>query len=192
ATRRPLGPLYTTLDPRLERAALEGVRGGLREVDQRTSWRKGHGVPQVALVAIDSHTGEVKALIGGRDFAQSEVNHSMAQRQPGSAFKPFVYAAALQSQAKKGSGPITAATVLNDDPIALKFNGEVYSPNNWGGYHDGQFTLRHALASSNNIATVALSERVGYQNVLDIARASGLNDKLLATPSLALGSYEVT
>jgi penicillin-binding protein 1B len=83
AARELRGPLYTTLDSELQRAAMEGVRAGLLEVDQRAAHKTGHGLPQVALVAIDSHTGEVKALIGGRDFSQSEVNHSTAQRQPG-------------------------------------------------------------------------------------------------------------
>jgi penicillin-binding protein 1B len=103
-------------------------------------------------------------------------------------FKPFVYAAALQSK----RGPFTAATVLNDDPTTFKFGSEEYTPGNWGGYHDGQFTLRHALASSNNIATVSLAEQVGFDNILKVALASGLNDRLRATPSLALGSYEVS
>lgn len=188
ATRAPKGRLYTTLDLELQRAAVEGVRAGLLEVDKRAAHKTGHGLPQIALVAIDSHTGEVKALIGGRDFAQSEVDHATAQRQPGSVFKPFVYAAALQS--KRGS--FTAATVLNDDPITLKFGAEQYSPTNWGGYHDGQVTLRRALASSNNIATVSLAEQVGFENVLQVALAAGLNDRLRATPSLALGSYEVS
>jgi penicillin-binding protein 1B len=160
----------------------------LLEVDQRAAHKTGHGLPQVALVAIDSHTGEVKALIGGRDFSQSEVNHSTARRQPGSVFKPFVYAAALQSK----RGPFTAATVLNDDPTTFEFGSEEYTPGNWGGYHDGQFTLRHALTSSNNIATVSLAEQVGFDNILQVALAPGLNDRLRATPSLALGSYEVS
>jgi penicillin-binding protein 1B len=187
-TRAPQGRLYTTLDSELQRAAVEGVRVGLLEVDKRAARKTGHGLPQVALVAIDSHTGEVKALIGGRDFFQSEVNHSTAQRQPGSVFKPFVYAAALQSK----HGSFTAATILNDDPITLKVGSEEYSPTNWGGDHAGQFTMRRALASSNNIATVSLAEQVGFESVLEVALASGLNDRLRATPSLALGSYEVS
>jgi len=188
AKRVPQGPLYTTLDPQLQLAAVEGVRAGLLEVDKRAAHKTGHGLPQVALVAIDSHTGEVKALIGGRDFSQSEVNHSTAQRQPGSVFKPFVYAAALES--KRGS--FTAATLLNDDATTFTFGAEQYTPSNWGGYHDGQFTLRHALASSNNIATVSLAEHVGFDKVLEVALDSGLNERLRATPSLALGSYEVS
>src|SRR6185436_19879183 len=93
-------------------------------------------------------------------------------------------------QSKRGS--FTAATLLKDDPIILKFGSEEYAPTNWGGYHDGKLTMRHALACSNNIATVALAEEVGFNDVLQVALASGLNDRLRATPSLALGSYEVS
>lgn len=182
------GAVYTSLDPELQRDAAEAVRIGLLEVDKRAARTIRRGRPEVALVALDSHTGEVKALIGGRDFSQSQLNHATAQRQPGSVFKPFVYAAALQS--KRAS--YTAATILNDDPISITFRDEEYSPTNWGGYHDGQFTLRHALAMSNNIAAVALAEQVGYADVRAIAIASGLNERLGATPSLALGSYETS
>ncbi len=181
----PKAAQSSSLDPLLQRAAVEAVAAGLREVDKRVGSRPGVGFPEVALVAIDPRTGEVKALVGGRDFAKSEVNHATAQRQPGSVFKPFVYATALQSS----RGRFTAATLLDDEPTTFKFGVQEYTPGNYGESY-GQLTLRRALAFSDNIATVSLAEQVGYDKVAHLALSAGFNDRIRATPALALGAYE--
>lgn len=182
------GRVYTTLDPDLQRAAQEAIRSGMKAVDARVARRKGHGLPEAALIAIDSHTGEVKALVGGRDFGMSQVNHITAMRQPGSIFKPFVYAAALESNRHT----FTPATTVVDEPTTFQFEGQEYSPSNFGQVFMGTVTLRRALSKSLNVATVSVAEQTGYARVLEVARSAGFNDGLKPTPALALGAYEVT
>jgi penicillin-binding protein 1B len=179
--------VYSSLDPLLQRAAVEAVAAGLVEVDKRLVGKGGTGFPEVALVAIDPRSGEVKALVGGRDFSKNEVNHAVAQRQPGSVFKPFVYATALQSS----RGGFTPATLLSDDPTTFRFGAEDYTPGNFHAAY-GQLTLRRALALSDNIATVSLAEQIGYDKVAQLARTAGFNDRIRATPALALGAYEAS
>jgi len=187
--------IYTTLDPRLQAAAEEAIRAGMESVDaQIKRQRRFRGQvppePQVALVAIDPHTGEIRALVGGRNYGTSQLNHAVRDRQPGSIFKPFVYAAALDT-AVEGGKLITASTILHDEPTEFWFDGKVYAPKNFDEYR-GDVTLRDALAHSLNNATVSLAEMVGYQNVVDMARRAGLNDRIQATPAVALGAYEIT
>jgi penicillin-binding protein 1B len=191
--------VYTTLDLDLQAAASEAVRTGMEEVDQQLRKRQKNGAPssephqpQVALVALDPHTGALRALVGGRDYAFSQLNHALARRQPGSAFKPFVYAAALNS-AVDGSQPlITVATLLPDEPTTFEYGDKTYEPRNYKGEYHGEVTLREALALSLNNATVHLAEMIGYDKVKRMALAAGINHDLLATPALALGSYVST
>jgi penicillin-binding protein 1B len=192
--------IYTTLDLDLQKAASEGARLGISEVDQQLSKSKraksaqvqAPNQPQMALLALDAHTGEIKALVGGRDYASSQLNHVLAKRQPGSSFKPFVYAAAL-STGVGGSQPlITPATMLNDEPTTFQFGDLTYEPENYKQEYHGLVTLREALTHSLNVATVHLAEMVGYDRVRDLAIAAGINRDLLATPAIALGSYVAT
>ncbi|MBL8234158.1 MAG: transglycosylase domain-containing protein, partial [Bryobacterales bacterium] len=161
--------VYTTLDMNLQREAVEAVRLGMKEVDQRLKNRKrADGTPaeaQVALVAIDSHSGEVKALIGGRNYGLSQLNRVMAKRQPGSSFKPFVYAAALNTALNDSGNPITVSTQILDEPTTFWFDGKPYEPHNHHNQYFGTVTLRQALAKSMNIPTVKLAEMVGYGSV---------------------------
>jgi penicillin-binding protein 1B len=182
------GLVITTLDPALQQDAVAAVRAGLKQLDARLARRKLDTVPEVALVALDPRNGEVKALIGGRNFATNQVNHALAMRQPASVFKPFVYAAALASDQET----FTPATLVSDVPTLFRFRGEDYEPSNFGGEFYGDVTLRNALAKSINVAAVKVAEQVGYGKVLKIARDAGMNDALGASPSLALGAYEVT
>ena len=192
--------IYTTLDLDLQKAASEGSRLGISEVDQELKKTRrakpgavqGPNQPQLALVALDAHTGEIKALVGGRDYASSQLNHVLAKRQPGSSFKPFVYAAAL-STGVNGSRPlVTPATMLNDEPTTFQFGDITYEPENYKQEYHGLVTLREALTHSLNVATVHLAEMVGYDKVRDLAIAAGINKDLLATPAIALGSYVAT
>jgi penicillin-binding protein 1B len=143
-------------------------------------------------VALDPHTGAVLALAGGRNYGASQLNHILAKRQPGSIFKPFVYAAALNTAVDGGSRVITASTVLHDEPTTFWFDGREYSPKDFDKEYRGDVTLREALAHSLNNPTVSLAEMVGYGNVVAMARRAGMNDKIQATPAVALGSYDIT
>ena len=195
--------VYTTLDPQLQRAAAAAVEAGMKNVDalvakkyERAHKTKGGGqiVPeaQVALVALDPRTGEIKALIGGRDYGQSQLNHALAHRQPGSAFKPIVYAAAF-SNAVDGVQPVvTPATTIDDEPTVFEFDGQDYTPNNYGERFMGKVTVRQALTNSLNVATVKVAEMIGYGRVVQIARQMGLSANIKPTPAVALGAYELT
>jgi len=145
---------------------------------------------QVALVALDPRTGEVKALIGGRDYNSSQLNRALAERQPGSVFKPFVYAAALSTALGGKREPITPATILDDEPTTFSGGDAPYTPGNFHHAVYGEVTVRQALAKSINIPTVKLAQMAGYGAVARLAKAAGLGDHILATPSIALGSYE--
>jgi penicillin-binding protein 1B len=189
--------IYTTLDPDLQLAAEEAVRIGMENVDQQLKTRRKRealpeGQPQVALVALDPHTGEVKALVGGRSYGASQLNHALAMRQPGSAFKPFVYGAALDTAIAGGRQIFTPASILDDSPTTFRFSNQTYAPNNFKQGYMGEVTLRTALAHSLNVATVKLAEEVGYDRVVAMARRAGLNDAIKPTPAVALGAYEAT
>jgi penicillin-binding protein 1B len=189
--------IVTTLDPNLQRAAESAVRLGMDNVDKQLRQQNPHahlpsGEPQVALVALDPRTGEIKALVGGRNYAVSQLNHAVAMRQPGSVFKPFVYAAAIDTAVEGGSRTFTPATILNDQATTFYFGHDVYQPKDYHGDYQGEVMLRTALAYSLNVATVSLAQQVGYQRVVNIARRAGLNDNIKATPSVALGAYETT
>ncbi len=196
--------IYTTLDLDLQAAATESVRTGMKEVDEVLAKRRGRrkeaappdpNQPQVALIALDPHTGAVRALVGGRDYGESQLNHVLARRQPGSIFKPFVYAAALDTAVNPlspGAPPLTTATVLSDEPTTFEYEGKTYEPRNYKQEYHGDVTLRQALAYSLNNATVRLAEMVGYERIRQLAIRAGINHDLLATPALALGAYVAT
>ena len=191
--------VYTTLDPELSRAASEAIGIGMENVDRQLQaryalWQK-QGRPaqaQVALVALDPHTGEIRALAGGRNYGLSQLNRILARRQPGSVFKPFVYAAAFDNAAEGVSPMVTPATTILDEPTTFLFEEQEYAPNNYGEQFRGTVTLRDALTSSLNVATVKLAELIGYGRVVGVAREMGITASLLPTPAVALGAYEMT
>ena len=192
--------VYTTLDPELQRAASEAVDQGAKSVDLQLAkryarWKKeGQPAPQaqIAMIVLDPHTGEIKALVGGRDYGESQLNHILARRQPGSAFKPFVYAAAFQSGVDGVQPIVTPATTVMDEPTTFDFDGKEYTPSNYGEKFRGQVTAREALTYSLNVATVKVAELVGYTRVTDMAHQFGLDPSIQPTPSVALGAYEMT
>jgi len=199
--------VYTTLDPDLQRAAAAAVDAGMKNADlllakKYDKWRrelakKGNTdatIPQaqVALVALDPRTGEIKAVIGGRDYGQSQLNHALAHRQPGSVFKPFVYAAALDNAVDGVQPIITPATTIDDEPTTFEFDGKEYTPNNYGEKFMGRVTVRDALTNSLNVATVKVAELIGYGRVVQVARKMGLGNNIQPTPAVALGAYEMT
>jgi len=197
--------VYTTLDPQLQRAAAAAIEAGMKNVDallakkvRKPKGKKAAEEPppipqaQAALVAIDPHTGEIKALIGGRDYGQSQLNHALAHRQPGSVFKPFVYAAAFNNAVDGAQPLVTPATTIEDEPTVFEFDGQEYTPNNYGERFMGKVTVRQALTNSLNVATVKVAEMVGYGRVVQIARQMGLGSNIRPTPAVALGAYELT
>jgi len=186
--------VYTTLDPDLQEAAQAAVDSGMALVDRElgTGRHKGMDQPQVALIALDPHSGEIKALVGGRNYGHSQLNHVLAMRPPGSVFKPFVYAAALDTAVTGGPKILTPASTVNDSQTTFAYDGRIYEPANFHDRYYGIVTLRMALAHSLNNAAVGVAQEVGYQKVVDMARRFGLNDGIKATPSVALGAYEAT
>ena len=198
--------VYTTLDPVLQRAAAAAVDAGMKNVDlllakkydkwRREQAKKGSTEPipqaQAALVALDPRTGEIKAVIGGRDYGQSQLNHALARRQPGSVFKPFVYAAAFDNAVDGVQPVITPATTIDDEPTTFEFDGNYYTPNNYHERFMGRVTVRDALTNSLNVATVKVAELIGYGRVVQVARKMGLGMNIQPTPSVALGAYEMT
>ncbi len=188
--------VYTTIDMRLQSAAEQAVRDGMALVDKELSKRRKKGVapakPQVALIAIDPRSGYVKALIGGRDYSVSQLNRVLAVRPPGSVFKPFVYATAIDSALDGAQQVLTPASTIDDAPTTFQFANRTYTPGNFKGEFMGQVTLRQALAHSLNVATVKLAEEVGYNKVVALAHRAGMNDDIAATPAVALGAYGVT
>lgn len=176
--------VHTTLDAGLQRAAEGAVRAGLA--------RNGLGGAEAALVAIDPRTGEVLALVGGRDYGASQFNRATAaRRQPGSAFKPIVAAAAL---APRGDNPpaYTLATVVPDAPFQVRAPGGTWEPANYDGTFQGDVSLREALVQSLNVPFARIGMTVGPKEVSAMGRRLGITSELRAVPSLALGSSEVT
>ncbi len=188
--------IYTTLDLDLQRDAAEAVAAGMREVDGIIARRRKSGTPmdepQVALICLDPHTGEIKALIGGRNYGVSQLDHVLSKRPSGSAFKPFVYAAALNTGLWDHPNPITQSTIYQDAPETFSFGGKDYAPTD---YHKGEWlgdvTLRTAFAKSLNVPAVEVAQAAGYSNVANLAHSAGLED-IRATPAMALGAYDVT
>lgn len=224
--------IYTTIDPELQHAAAEAVEIGIQGIDeqvkkQRTRKVKGKSgtsteevpgpIPQIALVALDPHTGEVLALVGGRNYGYSQLNHAIAKRPTGSIFKPFVYAAAMNTAITTQGGStaqqvatnppnatapggavttpqvFTPATLIDDTPTTFTFDDgrQVYEPRNYRNEYHGVVTARFALQESLNNATVRLAEMVGYDKVADLAREAGVTS-VKATPAAALGAYDAS
>ena len=198
--------IYTTLDPSLQKAAAQAVEMGIKLVDEQVTKRRTKRVKvggkyetkvepgpqaQVALVAMNPHTGEVLALVGGRNYAFSQLDHAVAKRPTGSIFKPFVYAAAINT-ALDGSSPVlTPASMVDDEPTTFTYGDQIYEPRNYKAEYHGSVTARYALAMSLNNATVKLAEEVGYDKVAELAKAAGITS-VKATPAMALGAYDAT
>ena len=199
--------IYTTLDPDLQRAAAQAVETGIKLVDDQVTKMRTKRVKvakgkyettvqpgpqaQVALVAMNPHTGEVLALVGGRNYGASQLNHSVAKRPTGSIFKPFVYAAAMNTGINGATPVLTPASMVTDQPTTFAYGDQIYEPRNYKEEYHGDVTLRYALALSLNNATVKLAEEVGYDKVADLAKQAGITS-VKATPAMALGAYDAT
>ena len=163
----------TTLEPKVQRAAETAIAAALEN-------NAGKRVGEAALVALGAD-GRVRAMVGGRDYRTSRYNRAtQARRQPGSAFKPVVYAAALESRMRPDS-------TLDDSRVTV----DGWSPVNFNGRYNGLMSMSEAFARSVNPAVVRLQERIGRSRVVDVGRRLGITSKLKPIPSLALGSMEV-
>lgn len=182
--------VYTTLDLTAQREAERAVRVHADRIAREASWERGRDDAsaelQGAMVALDPRTGDIRALVGARRYERGSFNRALAaRRQPGSAFKPFVYAAAL-------TAGFTPATIVDDEPISIETGNDVWTPANYGDEYRGRVTLRQALAQSANAATVRVSRAVGESRVVDVAHRNGISSHLQVVPSIALGAVEVT
>jgi penicillin-binding protein 1A len=176
--------VYTTLDEDAQTAAERAVRRQAAVIQQEGSTRGPH--VEGAMVAIDPQTGDIRALVGGRQFERGGFDRALlAHRQPGSAFKPFVYATAL-------AAGYTPATEVEDAPISIKVGNTVWSPKNDGGQYGGHVTFRRALMRSENTAAVRVSQLVGIPAIINTAHRDGIQSELPNVPSAALGALEVT
>lgn len=170
--------IYTTLDLNMQKAANKAYQEGMQEREADV---------QAALVALDTTNGQIRALIGGRDFATSNYNRVFSERQPGSTFKPFLYSLALE-------WGLTEAYRMKCEQVEFTLpNGDTYEPSDYGEekYHWKEFTLKEALMISDNVIAVRVNDMLGPQHVADHAEKFGFKD-LQPILSLPLGSKEVT
>ncbi|MGP8270554.1 MAG: PBP1A family penicillin-binding protein [Terracidiphilus sp.] len=197
--------IYTSLDPDLQRLATSAVESTIHVVDEKVdklhALDRKRGIayvyPQVALVALNPHTGQVLAMVGGRSYGNSQLNHAVAKRPTGSIFKPFVYASAFATAAEGTMLPgqtklFSPLTMLKDEQTTY---GEgtpyEYTPKNFEGEYHDEVTARYALMRSLNNATISLASMVGFDRVAALARDAGVKSAR-GTPSMAIGSYDAT
>ena len=173
--------IYSTIDYYLQKKAEEALRKGLTEIHKRVK-----PTVQAALIAIEIKTGHIKAFVGGSDFWETQFNRIYSLRQPGSAFKPFVYAVALMEGFK-------ADDLILDLPVSFPgaIKGKSWSPRNYNNEYHGEVSLRKALALSLNAATVRLASQVGIRKVIEFAKKCGLNTKIHPYLSTALGASDI-
>src|SRR5881409_902746 len=163
--------VYTTLNPTMQLTAEQSLREGLKALQGRTGSPQGRPgeTPEGAVVTVEPQTGYVKAMVGGSDFFRSEFNRAVqAKRQPGSAFKPFIYIAALEAG-------FTPASQIEDSPVSFAFgkNGQVWKPENYDRKFRGATTLQQAIEESVNVVTVKLQGRIGLAKTIQVARQIG-------------------
>jgi len=180
--------IFTTLHTEFQDAAVRAVKNGLEEIEKkkpRLRCKKGSSPLQAAMIVIQPKTGEILAMVGGRNYTKSPFNRAVdAHRQPGSLFKPFVYLAALDT--------FTPASVIFDAPVKYKVQGKTWIPRNYDGRYHGKVTVRTSLEESLNAATVNLAMQVGLPKIISTAKGLGVVSKMDPYPSLALGAFEMT
>src|ERR1044071_3015684 len=186
--------IYTSIDMDLQRAAYAALTKQLAALDKIEAKRFEPGTLQAALVAMNAKTGEIVAMVGGRDYSKSQLNRAAdAFRQPGSVFKPFVYATALNTAYDPVPRVITPATTFMDEPKTFTFDNQEYSPGNFGDtYSNKPVTLRDAIVHSLNVVTVDVAMEVTMGRVMNLAAKAGLPKPPRAYPAMALGTSEAT
>ena len=186
--------VYTTLDGRAQRLAARALREGLEDLEKRypklVSDDPSRAL-QGCLIAMRPQTGEILALVGGRDYGESQFDRcTQARRQTGSVFKPFAYIAALEP---RGGRPLlTLASFVDDSPLEVRTPSGPWQPRNFDRQFHGSVPMREALERSFNVATARLGQDVGIPRVIDVARRLGITSRLPEVPSLVLGTAEVS
>jgi len=197
--------IYTSLDPDLQQLASKAVDSTVHLIDEQVDHLhakdrkegKPYIYPQVALVALNPHTGQVLALVGGRSYGLSQLNHAVAKRPTGSIFKPFVYATAFATAAEGTTLPgqdklFSPITMLSDEQTTYgSGTDQEYTPRNYHGEYHEEVPARYALQRSLNNATIGLAAMVGFDRVAALARDAGIKNAR-GTPSVAIGSYDAT
>src|ERR1700728_424315 len=206
--------IYTSLDPQLQQIAQDAVAAGMKHVDDLVQERRERLLraalkagttppppesPQVALIALNPHTGQVLALVGGRNYGISQFNHAVSHRPTGSIFKPFVYAAAFNTaiagtpltNPDANSAVFTPVTLLHDAQTTFTFDNQDYTPRDFDNKYYGDITATEALYRSLNNPTIALAQMVGFENVAALARDAGVKSAR-GTPAMAIGAYDAT
>lgn len=183
--------VWSTIDRRAQIAGERAIASGAWQIDQERvnggfAVNSARSRTQGSLVALDPGTGALRAIVGGRRVERKGFNRTLrAKRQPGSTFKPFVYAEALRQG-------FTLASMLDDEPVEIEIGRTVWTPANYGDDYAGHITMRDALARSANAATVRLSSKLSVQRIADLAHAQGITSALPIVPALALGAGAVT
>ena len=185
--------IVTTLDHVMQRLAEEALERGLARLEAAHPFLKqAHAPLQGALVALDPKTGGILALVGGRNYRQSQFNRAVqARRQPGSLFKPLVYLAAFEAGSVGGS-PLTSASLIPDEPLSLPAAHAEWTPHNYDRRFRGPVTVRTALEQSLNVPAVRVAHAVGVLPIIQLARRLGIHSPLEPNLSLALGTSEVS
>jgi penicillin-binding protein 1B len=179
--------VQSTMDRYLQNAAQQAVVEGLEEIRAKLK-RPEDGVPQAALVAMSPYTGDVLALVGARSYGTSQFNRAVdAHRQPGSAFKPFVYLAAFEKDSE-----LSPKSSVVDEPTTFRQGNRHWTPQNYSRRFEGRVSYRRALALSLNVATARVGESTGFEEVVSLWELMGMSSRLEPYPSLVLGSFEVT
>jgi penicillin-binding protein 1B len=183
--------IYTSIDPDLQRMAYQTVSKRLAALDKNFPKKTGLNA---SLVAIRPKTGEIVAMVGGRDYLANQFNRATdAMRQPGSVFKPFVYTTAINSAYDSSTRQFTTATIFKDEKKTFTYGSESYSPNNFGDtFSNKEMTLRDALVHSKNVITVDLALQLNIGRVMNLAAKAGMPKVDKAYPSMALGTAEAT
>ncbi len=188
--------IFTSLDLQLQKIAEKALSEGLNRLEMSYPYLRRRGEEdrlEGAIVVIKPQTGEIKAMVGGRDYQKSQFNRVFqARRQPGSTFKPFTYLAALMYGAEEGRKKFTPVTFVEDSPLTWSYEGQEWTPRNYKDEYFGMVTFRAALEKSLNSATVRIAREVGIEHIRDIAIRLGIQSTLPALPSLVLGGVEVT
>jgi penicillin-binding protein 1B len=184
--------VFTTLDTIMQRSAEQSLDTGIDALNKHYPYLRKSPTPlEGVILTIQPGTGYVKALVGGRSYSKTQFNRAIqARRQPGSLFKPFVYATAMDPA--RGQQAFTASTVLDDSPISIRTGNAVWTPQNYDLRYHGQVTVREALAHSYNIPAVRAAMNAGVPNVIKTAATIGIESHLAPYPSVSLGAFEVT
>ena len=188
--------IFTSLDLELQRMAEKALVKGLIRLEEDFPHLKKTGRGdrlEGAIVVIKPQTGEIKAMVGGRDYQKSQFNRVIqAMRQPGSIFKPFIYLTALTHGSEDGEKKFSPASLVEDNPFIWSYGRQEWQPENYNEEYYGIVTFREALERSLNAATARIAREVGIKKVRDMAYRLGIQSPLPPVPSLALGAVEVT